>query len=102
MEELTGIPAESILGKGDYEYALPFYGERKPMLANLILLPDPEIERRYHTLVRRGDTLVVDIFLPDFRPGAFSCGPRPAPSGMERERSSEPLSRSGHYRAETG
>ena len=26
MEELTGVSAESMLGKGDYEYSLPFYG----------------------------------------------------------------------------
>ena len=29
MEELTGVSAESMMGKGDYEYALPFYGEKK-------------------------------------------------------------------------
>jgi len=47
MEEMTGVPATAMLGKGDYEYALPFYGERKPMLANLIFMPDNEIEKRY-------------------------------------------------------
>jgi PAS domain S-box-containing protein len=69
MEEMTGSSAESMLGKGDYEYALPFYGERKPMLANLIFMPEVEIEKRYDTVERIGDTLVVDIFLPAFRPG---------------------------------
>ncbi len=46
METLTGVSAEAMLGKGDYEYAIPFYGERKPLLANLILSPDKEIEKR--------------------------------------------------------
>jgi len=69
MEALTGVPAESMLGKGNYEYALPFYRERKPMLANLVFQPDAGIEKRYDTLQRIGDTLVVDIFIPDFRPG---------------------------------
>jgi PAS domain S-box-containing protein len=69
MEELTGVPATSMLGKGDYEYALPFYGERKPMLANLIFMPEAEIERRYDTIEKIGDTLVVDIFIPTFRDG---------------------------------
>ena len=32
VEELTGIPAQDILGKGDHEYAIPFYGKRRPML----------------------------------------------------------------------
>jgi PAS domain S-box-containing protein len=69
MVALTGVPAELMLGKGNYEYALPFYKERKPMLANLVFMPEAEIEKRYDTLKRIGDTLVVDIFIPDFRPG---------------------------------
>ncbi|MCA1917289.1 PAS domain S-box protein, partial [Methanospirillum hungatei] len=66
MEDVTGVPASAILGKGDYAYALPFYGERKPMLANLILLPDEVVEKRYNHIIREGDTLVVDIFIPSF------------------------------------
>jgi PAS domain S-box-containing protein len=69
MEALTGIPAESMIGKGDYEYALPFYHERKPMLANLIFMHEAEIEKRYDSVERIGDTLVVDIFISDFQPG---------------------------------
>jgi PAS domain S-box-containing protein len=69
MEAVTGVPAESMLGKGNYEYALPFYKERKPMLANLIFMPEVEIEKRYDSIERIGDTLIVDIFIPDFRPG---------------------------------
>jgi PAS domain S-box-containing protein len=69
MEVLTGVSSESILGKGNYEAALPFYKTRKPMLANLIFMPEAEIEKRYDTIEKIGDTLVVDIFIPDFRPG---------------------------------
>ena len=68
MEEMTGVPASAILGKGDYEYALPFYGVKKPMLANLIFMPEAEIEERYDTVEKIGDTLVVDIFIPTFGP----------------------------------
>lgn len=28
ISELTGVRAEDIIGKGNYEYAIPFYGER--------------------------------------------------------------------------
>lgn len=69
MEEMTGVPAGQMLGRGEYEYALPFYRERKPMLANLVFMPDEEVEKRYHSIVREGDTLVVDIFIGDFCPG---------------------------------
>jgi PAS domain S-box-containing protein len=70
MEMLTSVPADDILGKGNYEYALPFYKQRRPMLADLIFMPDAEIEKKYNTVERIGaDTLVVDVFIPDFRPG---------------------------------
>ena len=39
IEEMTGVPATRILGKGNYEYALPFYGERRPILVDLVFLP---------------------------------------------------------------
>jgi len=69
MEMLTSIPADAMLGKGNYEYALPFYKERRPMLADLIFMPTVELEKKYDTVERAGDTLVVDVFIPDFRPG---------------------------------
>jgi PAS domain S-box-containing protein len=69
MEEITGVPASVMIGKGNYEYAIPFYGERKPMLANLVLMPGQEVESHYNTVQRIRDTLVVDIFIPTFRPG---------------------------------
>ena len=40
IEEMTGIKASDILGKGDYEYAVPFYGTRRPILVDLVFLPD--------------------------------------------------------------
>ena len=39
MENLTGIKAIDILGKGNYEYALPFYNCRRPILVDLVLKP---------------------------------------------------------------
>ncbi len=50
MEELTGIPAVEMLGKGDYEYALPFYGKRVPLLVDKILKPDETLYNRYRTI----------------------------------------------------
>jgi len=34
---MTGVKASDMLGKGDYEYALPFYGRRRPILVDLYL-----------------------------------------------------------------
>jgi diguanylate cyclase (GGDEF)-like protein/PAS domain S-box-containing protein len=37
MEELTGVKAREILGKGNREYSVVFYGNRRPMLIDLAL-----------------------------------------------------------------
>jgi PAS domain S-box-containing protein len=58
IEEMTGVKAEDILGKNNYEYALPFYGERRPILIDLVFLPHDEIKKKYITLEWKGATLV--------------------------------------------
>jgi PAS domain S-box-containing protein len=61
MEELTGVPAEQMLGKGDREYAIPFYGNRRPMLVDLVFEPEEEVERNYyHVIQKRGDLLIAE------------------------------------------
>ncbi|MEN6343051.1 MAG: PAS domain S-box protein [Methanospirillum sp.] len=69
IEEITGVPAAEILGKGDYEYALPFFG-RRPVLIDLIHESDEVIARRYANIVRDRDTLIAEISftLPTGRP----------------------------------
>ncbi|MBU4565754.1 MAG: PAS domain-containing protein [Desulfarculus sp.] len=62
MERLTGVPAARVLGKGDYEHALPLYGERRPCLIDLMLKHDPEWEGRYQNLEHRGNTLATSEF----------------------------------------
>ena len=44
IEEMTGIAAKDMLGKGDHEYAVPFYGERRPILIDLVLQHRAEME----------------------------------------------------------
>lgn len=58
IEEMTGVTASDMLGKGNYEYALPFYGDRHPVLVDLFFTPDAKIEPGYTPLVRKeGDVL---------------------------------------------
>ncbi|MEN6388903.1 MAG: PAS domain S-box protein [Syntrophomonas sp.] len=59
MEETTGVEASYMLGKGNYEYAIPFYGYRRPLLADLILEPDEEIEKDYQVIERSNKELLV-------------------------------------------
>lgn len=67
MEEFTGVKAKAMLGKGDYEYALPFYGERRPILINLVTQPDAGIEKRYARTERRGNTLIGEGYMQNVR-----------------------------------
>lgn len=67
IEEMTGVKAEDMLGKGDFEYSLPFYGERRPILIDLALLPRKEIEEKYVDVQRQGPILVGEAYIPSMR-----------------------------------
>ena len=67
IEEMTGVKKEAMLGRGDYEYAVPFYGEARPVLADLILHGDPE--NGYPSVRRDGDVLVAEVYTPHLRNG---------------------------------
>ena len=70
IEEMTGIAAEEMLGKGDYEYALAFYGERRPILIDLVFTPEEELEQKYDQVWRHGATLIGETYVPNLRGGA--------------------------------
>ncbi len=69
MEEMTGIPAKDMLGKGNYEYALPFYGERRPILIDLVLLPRQEFEQKYAQIQKVGNVLIGETYTPSLKGG---------------------------------
>lgn len=60
MERLTGIQAEEMLGKGDFEYALAFYETRRPIMVDLVLRP--EEVRQYYTVIEVDDFTVISEF----------------------------------------
>ena len=60
-EDMTGIPAGGILGKGDYEYALPFYGTRGPVLIDLVRDPGHEPVGNYDFIKREGEALIGEV-----------------------------------------
>lgn len=69
MEDMTGLPAEKMLGLDEHAYAVPFYGERRPMLADLVLHPELAAEFSYNIVERERETLVAEVFLPEYCPG---------------------------------
>jgi len=64
IEEMTGVKAPDMLGKGDYEYALPFYGLRRPILIDLVFISAEEIEKKYHFIKKKGDVLLAEAEAP--------------------------------------
>jgi PAS domain S-box-containing protein len=63
MEQMTGVPAPDMLGKRNFEYALPFYHERRPMLLNLILSYTSAIAQTYENIRQDGNTLISEKFI---------------------------------------
>ncbi|WP_448874717.1 PAS domain S-box protein [Desulfobulbus propionicus] len=61
MEQMTGISSREMIGQGDYAYAIPFYGERRPQLIDLIFARDEELDARYPHVFRQGDTLTAEV-----------------------------------------
>ena len=69
MEEMTGVKAADILGKGNYEYALPFYGERRPILIDHLLKPQGDVGAKYRKVERKGALLVAEAYMPALKGG---------------------------------
>jgi PAS domain S-box-containing protein len=68
MEDLTGFSAEEMLGKGNYEYAIPFYGKRTPLIADKVLNPGEVLQNRYRSITYvegRGITAETVVSLKD-------------------------------------
>ena len=58
IEELTGVNSEEMIGKGNYEYAIPFYGMRRPILIDMIKNSNEEISKYYQGIKRKGKVLI--------------------------------------------
>jgi PAS domain S-box-containing protein len=69
IERMTGVPAEEIIGKGNYEYAIPFYGERRPILIDLVLEPHDEVVDKYRTVSRYNGVVIGESYMPNLKGG---------------------------------
>ena len=63
-EDLTGVKKGELIGRGDYAYAKPFFGEPRPILIDLLDMPEPDVEASYKYIKREGDKLFAESFIP--------------------------------------
>lgn len=61
IEDMTGIPADEMIGRREYAYAVPFYGKQRPMLIDCVLSTDEKTHRSYTEISREKDVLTAKI-----------------------------------------
>lgn len=65
MERLTGISRDMVLGKGEYVYALPFFGCRRPCLIDSFFTVDRNTGTFSYELYRQeGRIILAESYLP--------------------------------------
>jgi PAS domain S-box-containing protein len=69
MEVMMGVKKEDMLNKGNYEYSLPLYLERRPILIDLVFGYDEVVAEKYQEIRKDGDRLTAEIFIPHFHNG---------------------------------
>ena len=70
MEEVTGVLKQDILGKGDHEYSIPFYGERKATLLSRAISGGKDYpDDLYQSVHREGDMLFGEFYAPNVMGG---------------------------------
>jgi len=69
MEVLTEVKQADMLNKGNYEYSLPIYLERRPILIDLVFGYDVVVAKKYPGIKREGNKLIAEVFIPHFHCG---------------------------------
>lgn len=64
MEGLTGVSAPEVLGQNQYAHSVPFYGERRATLIDMVLEGEELTRRDYPMLRKEGDRLVTELYAP--------------------------------------
>jgi two-component system, cell cycle sensor histidine kinase and response regulator CckA len=68
-EAMTGVQRNDLIGKGDYAYAVPFYGEPRPILIDLVNISEKERERSYTNVKRIDDKIYAETFIQTLNDG---------------------------------
>ena len=69
IEEMTGVKKEDMVGKGDYAYSVPLYGEKRPVLIDYVFPNDKNMEMNYENITKRGNTIYAENYIPSMNEG---------------------------------
>ena len=64
IEAMTGIPKDKMIGKGDFEYSLPFFGNRRPLLIDRLFAGNEGKREYYESVSKVGATIVSECYAP--------------------------------------
>jgi len=69
METMTGVEKDKMLGRGEYEYAVPFYGKKRPLLIDMVMDSAIENVGWYPYLERDGNVIRAETFVSNMKEG---------------------------------
>ena len=64
IEKLTGISKAEVIGQDAYAFTIPFYGERRKHLLDLLDVDDADLKAKYQHVQREDGTLYAETFAP--------------------------------------
>ena len=69
MEKMSGINKSEMLGQGDYAYTIPFYGERRRSLLDLLDEENEDLKAKYQNEMKENNILTAETFCPALNGG---------------------------------
>jgi len=53
MEQLTGVPSQTVMEKGNFAYSEPFFGKRQKMLVDMVFFSDEAIRKARYMVISK-------------------------------------------------
>ena len=65
IEAMTGISKDKMIGKGDFEYSLAFFGSRRPLLIDRLFAVEEKKTQFYEPVSKVGGAIVSECYAPE-------------------------------------
>ncbi len=65
MEELSKVSKDKMIGKGDFEYSLPFFENKRPLLIDMLFASEDEKMKHYDSVSTVGGAIVAETYAPN-------------------------------------